>query len=82
MRIPPPSKPSSTLSYDALVDFWGEFDPYEMNTLLAGGEMMVKLLKLDELQDANAGLNSRGPESWSPPWGPSCCAAEPCPPTP
>lgn len=53
-------KTVSALSYDALVDFWGEFDPYEMNTLLAGGEMMVKLLKLDELQDANAGLNFQG----------------------
>ena len=53
-------KTVSALSYDALVDFWGEFDPYEMNTLLAGGEMMVKLLKLDELQDADAGLNFQG----------------------
>ena len=48
------------LSYDDLVDFWGAFDPYEMNTLLAGGEMLTRLLKLEEMRDANAGLNFQG----------------------
>ena len=36
-----------TLTYEDLVDFWAKFDPYEMNTLLVAGDVMVKLLKLD-----------------------------------
>jgi len=48
------------LSYDELVEFWGQFDPYEMNTLLVGGDTMVSLMKMSEMQDANAGLNFHG----------------------
>ena len=51
---------SGTLTYGDLVDLWGKFDPYVMNTILVGGDTMVKLLKLSEMQDAAAGLNFQG----------------------
>ena len=47
------------LSYEALVDFWSQFDPYTMNTILVG-DAMAKLLKLPEMQDAAAGLDFQG----------------------
>ena len=50
---------AGTLTYDALVDFWSQFDPYNMNTLLVG-DAAAKILKLDEMQDAMAGLTFQG----------------------
>lgn len=47
------------LSYDALVDFWSQFDPYTMNTLLVG-DAMAQILKLEEMQDSTAGLAFQG----------------------
>ena len=44
----PISGSAGTLSYDALLDFWAQFDPYTMNTMLVGGDTMLKLLKLDD----------------------------------
>ena len=49
-----------TLSYDSLVDFWAQFDPYEMNTLLVSGDVMRALLKLEEFQNPLTGLNFQG----------------------
>ena len=51
---------SGTLTYDDLLAFWKEFDPYQLNTLLMGGDMMVKLLKLSQMQDSTAGLDFHG----------------------
>ena len=48
------------LTYNELVDFWAQFDPYEMNTLLASGDMMVQMLKIEELRDPMTGLNFQG----------------------
>ncbi len=50
----------SALTYDALLDFWSRFDPYTMNTLLVGGDMMLSLLKLPEFQNPLTGLNFQG----------------------
>lgn len=50
---------AGTLSYDALVDFWSQFDPYTMNTLLVG-DAMAQILKLEEMQDSTAGLAFQG----------------------
>ena len=47
------------LNYGALVDFWSQFDPYTMNTLLVG-DAMAQVLKLPELRDAAAGLTFQG----------------------
>ena len=43
--------------YDALVDFWSQFDPYTMNTMLVSNDMMLAMLKLSEFQNPNTGLN-------------------------
>lgn len=50
---------AGSLSYDALVDFWSQFDPYTMNTLLVG-DAMAEVLKLKEMQDSTAGLSFQG----------------------
>ena len=48
------------LTYSDLVDFWAQFEPYEMNTLLVSGDVMLQLLKMDELQNPLTGLNFQG----------------------
>lgn len=64
----PISGTAGTLSYDALVDFWSQFDPYTMNTLLVG-DAMAGILKLDEMQDATAGLSFQGTGNMVTPMG-------------
>ncbi len=49
-----------TLTYSELVDFWAQFDPYEMNTLLVSGDVMLQLLKMSEFQNPLTGLNFQG----------------------
>ena len=51
---------SGTLPYDELVEFWAQFDPYEMNTMIAPTSGFLALLKLDELQNPLTGLNFQG----------------------
>ena len=58
-----------TLGYDQLVEFWGQFDPYTMNTMVCSGSTMTRLLKLPELRDAAAGLNFHGTGSVGTPLG-------------
>lgn len=60
---------SGTLTYDDLVDFWAEFDPYEMNTMLVSSDVMVKMLKLDEFQNPLTGLNFQGTGKLTTPMG-------------
>ncbi len=50
----------SALSYDTLVDFWGKFEPYTLNTMLVSPDMMLQLLKIEELRNPVAGLNFAG----------------------
>ena len=57
------------LGYDQLVEFWGQFDPYTMNTMVCSGGTMTRLLKLPELRDAAAGLNFHGTGSIGTPLG-------------
>ena len=56
----PISGTAGTLGYDQLVEFWGQFDPYTMNTLLCSTATMTKLLKIPELQNPMTGLNFQG----------------------
>ena len=58
-----------TLTYDDLVDFWAQFDPYEMNALLVSGDVMVKLLKMTEFQNPLTGLNFQGTGKLTTPLG-------------
>ena len=60
-----------TVTYEDLVDFWAKFDPYEMNTLLVGNDVMVKMLKLEEFQNPLTGLNFQGTGRLSTPLGAS-----------
>ena len=48
------------LNYSELLAFWNEFDPYNMNTLLASPDVMLKILGCSELQNPLAGLNFAG----------------------
>ena len=45
------------LSYGDLVAFWNLFDPYELNALIAGPDLMQKLLTLNEFKDSLAGFD-------------------------
>ena len=51
---------AGTLTYSALLDFWAQFEPYSMNTLIVPPAVMLQLLNLPVFQDASAGLNFQG----------------------
>ena len=65
----PMSGTKGTLSYAQLVEFWSQFEPYTLNTMLASNGALVKLLKLSEMQNAAAGLNFQGTGSLCTPLG-------------
>ena len=65
----PISGTSGTLSYDQLVEFWAQFHPYEMNTMLLSSPTMVKLLKMEEFQNPMTGLNFQGTGKFTSPLG-------------
>lgn len=65
----PISGTKGALSYGALLDFWSQFDPYTMNTLLVSGDMMLAMLKLPEFQNPLTGLNFQGTGMLSNPLG-------------
>ena len=48
------------LSYDQLVEFWGQFDPYTMNGMILSSAAMTRMLKIPELQNPLTGLNFQG----------------------
>ena len=60
---------SGTLTYDDLVDFWAQFDPYEMNTMLVSGDVMLSMLKMSEFQNPLTGLNFQGTGKMTTPLG-------------
>lgn len=47
----------STLTYNDLVDFWNEFSPYTLTTLIAAPDTLSQILKMSELRDAYTGLD-------------------------
>ena len=51
---------AGTLTYEELLKFWNSFEPYQLNTLLAGVDTMPKLLGMSQMQDAVAGLDFHG----------------------
>ena len=57
------------LSYEALLDFWSQFDPYSMNTILAPNAVMLDMLKMSEFQNPLTGLNFQGTGTLSTPLG-------------
>ena len=65
----PISGTKGTLGYDQLVEFWGQFDPYTMNTILCSTGTMTDLLKIPELQNPLTGLNFQGTGKLTTPLG-------------
>ena len=65
----PMSGTEGTLTYDQLVEFWGQFDPYNMNTILCSTATMTNLLKIPELQNPMTGLNFQGTGKFGTPLG-------------
>ena len=65
----PISGSKGTLSYEALLDFWSQFDPYTMNTMLVSTDVMLAMLKLSEFQNPLTGLNFQGTGSLTSPLG-------------
>ena len=65
----PVSGTSGTLSYGALLDFWSQFDPYTMNTMLVSNDVMIAMLKLSEFQNPLTGLNFQGTGKLTTPLG-------------
>ena len=60
---------AGTLGYDQLVEFWGKFNPYTMNTILCSTGTMTQLLKIPELQNPLTGLNFQGTGKFASPLG-------------
>ena len=60
---------ATKLTYSELVDFWAQFEPYEMNTLLVSGDVMLQMLKMEELQNPMTGLNFQGTGKLTTPLG-------------
>ena len=65
----PISGTKGTLGYDQLVEFWGQFDPYTMNTMLCSSATMTSMLKIPELQNPLTGLNFQGTGKLTTPLG-------------
>ena len=65
----PISGTKGTLKYDQLVEFWGQFDPYTMNTILCSTGTMTRMLKIPELQNPLTGLNFQGTGKLTTPLG-------------
>ena len=65
----PISGSKGTLSYEALLDFWSQFDPYTMNTMLVSTDVMLAMLKLSKFQNPLTGLNFQGTGNLTSPLG-------------
>ncbi len=65
----PISGTKGTLGYDQMVEFWSQFDPYTMNTILCSNATMTKMLKIPELQNPLTGLNFQGTGKFTTPLG-------------
>ena len=65
----PISGTKGTIGYDQLVEFWGQFDPFTMNTILCSTSTMTDLLKIPELQNPLTGLNFQGTGKMGTPLG-------------
>ncbi len=48
------------LNYDGLIQLWSELSPYKLNTIAAPTDAMQKILGMQEMRDAVAGLNFQG----------------------
>ena len=51
---------SGTLTYQDLLSLWDALDPYEMNTIIASPDMMLKMLSIEEFKNPHTGINFQG----------------------
>lgn len=65
----PISGTSGTLAYQQLVEFWSQFEPYTLNTMLLPNDVLAKMLSLSELQNPASGINFQGTGNFSTPLG-------------
>lgn len=65
----PISGTAGKLAYDQLVEFWGQFEPFELNTLVTSSDTMTQMLKIPELQNPLTGLNFQGTGKLTTPLG-------------
>ncbi len=56
----PISGTAGTLTYNQILEFWNQFDPYTLNTLLVSPDAMLQILKCSEFQNPLTGLNFQG----------------------
>jgi hypothetical protein len=56
-------------TYSDLVNFWAQFYPYNLTTLIMTGTQLSILLNMDEFKDSNAGLNFHGTGNIITPFG-------------
>ncbi len=56
----PISGTAGKLTYNQILEFWNQFDPYTLNTLLVSPDAMLKILKCSEFQNPLTGLNFQG----------------------
>lgn len=54
------SATADALTYSDLVKLWASLSPYELNTMLASTATMQTILNLEDMKDAQAGLNFQG----------------------
>lgn len=59
----------AALSYSDLLELWGRFDEFEMNTLLASPDMTLDMLAISEFKDPATGLNFQATGALSTPLG-------------
>lgn len=56
-------------TYTDIVNLWGEFAPYQLNTMIASTSTMKDILNIPEFKDATAGLNFQGTGKLATPLG-------------
>ena len=60
-------------TYAELLKLWDALDPYELNTLLASPDMVMKLLELSDFKDPLTGLNFQTTGKLNTPLGAQLC---------
>lgn len=60
---------SGEVSYADLLNLWNAFEEYELNTLVASPDVMLKMLQMEQFQNPLTGLNFQGTGKLASPLG-------------
>lgn len=60
---------AGVLTYNDLLNLWYQLDPYELNTIIASPDMMLKMLSIDEFKNPQTGINFQGTGKLTTPLG-------------